>query len=272
MIHRCTDTAGVTGTALSRARSAGAGHPPRGAASAAPTFAPGAACAAPEHPTAPPRQAPVPISAHNARLLAHREAWIPEPGHPQDPEAEPFVVELPRQIRAAHEAQTLITTMCWPLEDMLDVQDVALTVREVVREAALGGGSVPAGTVATAYASAGPGGAPAISVPRHDCDGSDTSSTLTLAILVSERELRIEVGDLDPRPAFGPQPTTASETGAAGATAAVSAASPASRAESAAARGARRTLGLVDALSDEHGVRSFTGGKITWMCWKLPCV
>jgi hypothetical protein len=229
MIHRCTDAAGVTGAAPTRARGAAAGHPARGAVCCAPTFAPGAACAAPEHPVPPHRPAaPTAQSARDARLLAHREAWIPEAGRPQDAETGPFVVELPRQDHAVGQAQSLITTMCWPLEDMLDVHDVALTVGEVLREAALGGRS----------------GAAAHGAP-------DAASTLTLAVLVSERELRIEVGDIDPRPVAATHTVTSG----------VAAGGPAGR---------DRTLSLVDALSDEHGVRGFTGGKITWMCWKLP--
>lgn len=144
--------------------------------------------------------------ARTARLAAHRATWPAARHDPRRPDHSPVLVTLQAGPSAPKAARGLITAMCWPLEDFLDVRDIERVTEHLVRHAT-------------------PGSA----------DG-----LLTFAVLVTQAELRIEVGTAGtahPDPA--PQPYENSSTG------------------------------LVGALSDGSGARPFPGGTIAWARWEL---
>jgi serine/threonine-protein kinase RsbW len=119
---------------------------------------------------------------------------------------------LPREELSAHTARSQVAAMCWELDKRLDVGEIIQVVGEMVNNAIL-------------HAAPTPG------IP----------DTITLAIIVTERDLRVEVGDLDPHLPTRQQAAPDAEHG--------------------------RGMTLVAALSDRYGTSPFKGGKVTWAEW-----
>ena len=156
------------------------------------------------------------LRAEEARLLAQLEAWHHRQVFPEPAGSPRCLLVLPREPLSVRIARIQASAMCWDRPG-IDVADVALVTGTMVADAI-----------------------------AHQTPALGAPDTVTVAMILTERTLRIEVGALEPgRPVPLPgQRATGAPPG--------------------------RETTLVDALCDRHGVRPFTGGTITWAHWDLP--
>jgi anti-sigma regulatory factor (Ser/Thr protein kinase) len=163
-----------------------------------------------------PHTAPEPTHSEALNAGAQHSPATPVPWHLAAPssraaESRQVLLVLPREKRSAPIARALAAAVCRDI-DNLDADDVELVTDELVANTAL-----------------------------HAAAPNNAPDTVTVAIALTKHEMRLEVGDSDPRLPTERHTTPDAESG--------------------------RGMSLVHALCHRHGVQARDDGKITWASW-----